>query len=80
GNFQGRYVIRHPWKGSPNECRAAETYFKELRRRQEHEAETLASLTGWDIGDIRDRMEIGEAAVEDDRPWWQKLWSKSEGP
>jgi len=79
GNFQGRYVIRHPWKGSRNECRAAETYFEELRQRLEREAETLASLTGWDLGDIRERMEIGQAAAEDDRPWWKKLWSKSDG-
>jgi len=79
-NFQGRYVIRHPWKGSPNACREARDYFDELRRRQDREAETLASLTGWDLGEIRDRMDIGTAgAPDDDPPWWKKLWGKSEG-
>ncbi len=75
-NFQGRYVIRHPWKGNPNECREARQYFAELQRRHQREAETLASLTGWDIDEIRDRMDLGVVAVEeDDRPWWKKLWS-----
>ena len=29
-NFQGRYVIRHPWQGSPDACRAARDYFADL--------------------------------------------------
>ncbi len=76
GNFQGRYVIRHPWTGSPRECPEARRYFEDLRRRHEREAETLASLTGWDIGEIRRRMELGEGGgeEEDDVPWWKKLW------
>ncbi len=76
-NFQGRYVIRHPWQGSPNACRAAGTYFAELGKRQDREAETLASLTGWQLSEIRDRMDLGgpvEAA--DDVPWWKKLWGE----
>ncbi len=74
-NFQGRYIIRHPWRGSPNECSGARNYFAELQRRQDREAETLASLTGWELAEIRDRMEIqGVAEASDDVPWWQKLW------
>ncbi len=79
-NFQGRFVIRHPWQGSPNECPGASDYFAELRRRQDREAETLASLTGWKLAEIRDRMDLGgpvEAA--DDVPWWKKLWGE-DGP
>ncbi len=79
-NFQGRYVIRHPWRGSASECPAARDYLAELRRRQDHDAETLASLTGWELAAIRDRMDLG-GAVEagDDVPWWKKLWSNDDG-
>jgi hypothetical protein len=80
-NFQGRYVIRHPWKGSVRECPEAGRYLQDLSRRHEREAETLASLTGWDLEEIRRRMELGavEAGEEDDVPWWKKLWRDSGG-
>ena len=37
-NFQGRYVLRHPWKGDVNKCPAAAKYFDALKGRQEQEA------------------------------------------
>jgi hypothetical protein len=74
-NFQGRYVVRHPWKGEAT-CPAAERYREELVRRQEREAQTLASLTGWGIDWIRDRMEIAAApASGGEDPWWKRLWN-----
>ncbi len=48
-NFQARYVLRHPWAGSVDACAEAKPYFDAVRRRQEREAQTLASLTGWDL-------------------------------
>src|SRR6185295_20213394 len=45
-NYQGRYVMRHAWKGSSDQCSAAKTYFDDLAKRRETEATTLASLTG----------------------------------
>ncbi len=76
-NFQGRYVLRHPWKGEPS-CEAGKRYLTELPKRHEKEAETLASLTGWDIENIREKM---RAAGENPDPsagsgsiWWEKLW------
>ncbi len=54
-NFQTRYVLNNPWKGSPDACPAARDYFRELAHRQEREAQSLANLTGWDINDIRKR-------------------------
>jgi hypothetical protein len=54
-NFQTRYVLNNPWKGSPDACPAARDYFRELAHRQEREAQSLANLTGWDINDIRRR-------------------------
>jgi hypothetical protein len=73
-NFQARYVLRHPWKEASNStCPAAEEYRRDLGKRQEAEAQTLATLTGWKIDDIR--KSIGVSAPADDKKWWQKLWN-----
>ena len=56
-NFQGRYVLRHPWTREMK-CEAANKYQKELKERQKTEAETLAKLTQWKIEDIY--KEIGK--------------------
>jgi hypothetical protein len=75
-NFQGRYVLRHPWKGEAK-CPAAEQYRQELRARAEREAVALAGLTGWPIDDIRKKMAAAyPPAGPDDRPWWKKLWGE----
>jgi len=55
-NFQTRYVLNNPWKGSPDACPAARDYFRSLAQRQEQEAQSLANLTGWDINEIRKRI------------------------
>ncbi len=68
-NFQGRYVLRHAWKGDPDACPAARAYFEEVQRRREEEARTLASLTGWDVAEIRTKM-----ALKTSRRWWEDLW------
>lgn len=89
-NFQGRYVVRHAWNGSPDACPEARRYFEQLRQRQEREAQTLASLTGWSLEDIRRGSpprpegpggDPGPAPGRDpgpapDKPqtWWEKLW------
>jgi hypothetical protein len=74
-NYQGRYVIRHPWKGATS-CDTTQ-YKAAVRERQEREAQTLASLTGWDIDDIRAKIEFidGDAPAPDDPPWWKRLWN-----
>ena len=46
-------------------------YFEEVARRQEHEAATLASLTGWDVDAIRARMALAPQAAS---RWWEALW------
>jgi hypothetical protein len=78
-NFQGRYVLRHPYRGELDDCPAARTYYERLRQRQEEEARTLANLTGWDINEIRRKMGAGETTTEDTGTsgplkWWQKIW------
>jgi hypothetical protein len=76
-NFQGRYVLRHPWGGG-EECSEADEYFRQVRERQEKEAQTLANLTGWNINEIRAKM-----SLDKDPPprrggssWWDKLWQE----
>ena len=72
GSFQGRYVLRHPWKGEAR-CEAAERYRESLRARVDTEATTLASLTGWPLDDIR--RKVGPLPGPDNRTWWQKLYA-----
>ena len=73
-NFQGRYVMRHPWTGS-DECAAADRYRADLRRRQEADAARLAALTGWDAAEIRRKMGLrGQPASEEEESWWERLW------
>ena len=64
-NFQARYVLRHPWQGSANECPEAQGYFQQVTQRQEREARQLATLTGWELGSIRNRMDIRQAGGSD---------------
>ena len=74
-NYQGRYVIRHPWTG-PTSCDAS-SYQAETRDRQEREAQTLANLTGWDIATIRAKIPyLGGTAPgpEPAAPWWKRIW------
>jgi hypothetical protein len=74
-NFQGRYVMRHPWTGS-DECAEAESYRRELGARHEADARRLAELTGWDLAEIRRKMRLGGAApaATEEESWWEKLW------
>jgi hypothetical protein len=71
-NFLGRYVIRHAWTG-PAQCEAAVAYQRTVRERQEREAVTLASLTGWSVEDVRRRIGLGKEPPPD-ATWWQRLW------
>jgi hypothetical protein len=70
-NFQARYVLRHPWQGDANACPEAKSYFEEVARRQEREAQTLANLTAWDLNDIRGRMNVQAVSAP---KWWERLW------
>jgi hypothetical protein len=73
-NFQGRFILRHPWTGS-DRCDAAQAYRRELPKRYEKQAQSLASLTGWDIQKIRGRMNLkASGPAEEDEPWWKALW------
>ncbi len=69
--FQGRYIVRHPFEGNIT-CDAGKDYKQSVRDRQEQEAKTLASLTGWGINEIRDRIKFVEA---EPIPWWRNIWN-----
>jgi hypothetical protein len=73
-NFQARYILRHPWTGG-DECPAATAYRQQLRERYEREAQTLATLTGWNIGEIRKAMNIAALPTGDEKKWYQRLWN-----
>ena len=74
-NFQGRYILHHPWTGLDS-CPAAQEYHASLGPRFEREAQTLASLTGWSLEDIRRRMDPGGTGpFFEPEPWWRRLWS-----
>lgn len=60
-NFQTRYVLQHPVKIEANACPAAEKYLEQVQQRKHKEAETLATLTGWDIGEIRAKSGLEQA-------------------
>jgi len=71
-NFQARYVIRHPWTGSPDACAAAPAYFAELRHRHQTDAATVADLTGWDLAGVL--QQAGLSPDDRPEPWWRQLW------
>ena len=74
-NFQGRYVLRHPYKGDAT-CEAGKDYRASLPQRYEQEAQTLASLTGWDVDDVRSKMkDNGQPYSPPDKEnWWDQIW------
>ena len=81
-NFQGRYVLRHPWTKEAS-CPAGNQYFQSLPERFEKEAQNLSNITGWEISDIRKKMEdngqdFKGKPITDPRPWWEKMWGKGD--
>ena len=79
-NFQGRYVLRHPFKGS-SQCLEATRYEGDLNARREREAQNLAQLTGWKIEDIRHKAqtvkitEAADPAPTRPVPWYRRVWA-----
>jgi hypothetical protein len=67
--FQGRYLLRHPFKGETN-CSEGRRYQRSLRQRSEEQSQNLARLTGWKIDDIRKKQPQLQSQI----PWWQEAW------
>jgi len=70
-NFQGRYILRHPFKGEAK-CDKGKEYKKNLPARFEKEAQTLAHITDWKLKDIRKKMKLAGKTSKGN--WWKKLW------
>jgi len=68
--FQGRYILNHPFTGEMK-CPAAQEYRKSLTQRLEQEVQTLANLTGWKIQDIRKKTNVTQSQ---NVPWWRTIW------
>jgi hypothetical protein len=75
-NFQGRYVMKHPFKGDLG-CEAGKRYQQTLRPRLEKEASNLANLTGWSIRDIYSKIDFPNTPpkTEGNTPFWRNVWS-----
>jgi len=83
-NFQGRYIMRHPYKGDMK-CEAALDYKKSVNKRLDKEVKTLANLTGWPRSDIRTKIdENGKGTpfdltqTSDKNDWWNRIWPGDE--
>ena len=75
-NFQGRYVMNHPFKGDVS-CDAGRKYQQALRPRLEQEASNLANLTGWSIREINSKINFPTTPPKSDAnsPFWQNIWN-----
>jgi hypothetical protein len=54
-NFQGRYVMNHPYRESIT-CTAAAGYYRSVKGRQVEEVNNLVGLTGWPRQDIEEQQ------------------------
>ena len=68
-NFQGRYVMQHPYLNETN-CDAGKQYRASLPKRFDQEAQTLSKLTGWNIEDIRKKLPTVNLA---DVSWYDRF-------
>jgi hypothetical protein len=74
-NYQTRYVLRHAAQVTPDACPEARAYLKTVRARQEKEAGTLASLTGWDIEATRRKIGLVR-----EPSWWDWFNNRDNRP
>lgn len=71
--FQGRYVIRHPYRGAMT-CDAATDYLRQTYQRQEDEVYTLAKLTNWNPAEIRQKVDFVKVTKPPTTNWWNSIW------
>jgi hypothetical protein len=69
--------VRHPWKPPTrrgDSCAAATAYERSVVERQAREALRLASVTGWNLGDISKKMGQGAGGPVKPAAWWEGIW------
>jgi hypothetical protein len=72
-NYQGRYILRHPFEGEVS-CKEGTAYKAQIPARHEQEAQTLANLTGWDINSIRKKMGLDKVTGQKEKSWWERVF------
>ena len=77
-NFQGRYVMHHPWTGEAA-CSEGDAYRRAVSARMEREAQNLAHLTGWSLEKVRRRAGLAppphaQQVTPAQKSWWDRLW------
>src|SRR4028119_1076860 len=68
--FQGRYILRHPFTGEMK-CEKGKQYQQSLSERFDQEAQTLARLTAWKLQDIHQKI---NTAQNQPTRWWRTIW------
>jgi hypothetical protein len=68
--FQGRYILRHPFTGEMK-CEKGKQYQQSLSKRIDQEAQTLARLTAWKLQDIHQKI---NTAQNQPTRWWRTIW------
>jgi hypothetical protein len=68
--FQGRYILRHPFTGEMK-CEKGKQYQQSLSKRFDQEAQTLARLTAWKLQDIHQKI---NTAQNQPTRWWRTIW------
>ena len=70
--YQVVFAVHHPSTGS-TACAAGHEYLRQLQRRYAAEAGNLASLTGWNRGEIEERMADSGEDIEPRRSVWRRI-------
>ena len=73
-NFQGRYVMHHPFTGN-TDCPAGIEYRRHLSERGDAELQHTADLTGWSRDTIQEAM-IKSGEATDRRSIWDRIFDK----
>ena len=76
-NYQARYVLHHPYRGT-DECPELKAYHRSLWDRRKKEAENYCDLTGAAVDGVRTRMGVADdwSAPYETASWWERIWPK----
>lgn len=75
-NFQGRYILQRAVQEDLT-CIEAEHYVESVLERQAEEAQRLAELTGWNIIEIREKIEPYQPRYNAEGQWWSTVFEQS---
>ncbi|APB32583.1 hypothetical protein GlitD10_0280 [Gloeomargarita lithophora Alchichica-D10] len=70
-NFQGRYILRHAYKGTID-CPDGFEYQQMVNRRQEEALRNLIRITGWSPTEAELQLNP-DAEVTPTQPWWRRV-------